>query len=79
MPRGKMRIHVLHVSSDYVFDGKSGPYAEDDRPEPISYYGKSKLASENVLKTSDIPYFIARTMVLYGYAPGRESEFRTRG
>jgi dTDP-4-dehydrorhamnose reductase len=71
----KNAIHLVHVSSDYVFDGKSGPYAEDDRPEPISYYGKSKLASENVLRTSDIPYFIARTMVLYGYAPGVKANF----
>jgi dTDP-4-dehydrorhamnose reductase len=71
----KNSIRVIHVSSDYVFDGKSGPYAEDDRPEPISYYGKSKLASENALRTSDIPYFIARTMVLYGYAPGVKPNF----
>jgi dTDP-4-dehydrorhamnose reductase len=66
---------IVHVSSDYVFDGKSGPYSEDDRPEPISYYGKSKLASENVLKTSGLPYFIARTMVLYGYAEGVKANF----
>ena len=71
----KNGIHVLHVSSDYVFDGKSGPYAEDDRPEPISYYGKTKLASENALRTSEIPFFIARTMVLYGYAPGVKANF----
>jgi len=66
---------IVHVSSDYVFDGKSGPYSEDDRPEPISYYGKSKLASENVLKTSGLPYFIARTMVLYGFAEGVKANF----
>jgi len=66
---------IVHVSSDYVFDGKSGPYTEDDRPEPLSYYGKSKLASENALRTSGLPHFIARTMVLYGIAPGVKANF----
>ncbi len=66
---------VVHVSTDYVFDGKSGPYSEEDRPDPLSYYGKSKLASENVLRTSGIPYVIARTMVLYGFAPAVRTNF----
>jgi dTDP-4-dehydrorhamnose reductase len=71
----KNAVRVFHVSSDYVFDGKSGPYSEDDRPEPLSYYGKSKLASENALLASDIPFFIARTMVLYGFAQGVKANF----
>ncbi len=66
---------IVHVSSDYIFDGKNGPYAEDARPEPLSYYGKTKLASENALRTSGLPYFIARTMVLYGFAPGVKTNF----
>lgn len=66
---------IIHVSTDYVFDGKSGPYSEEDRPNPLSYYGKSKLASENVLRTAGIPYLIARTMVLYGFAPGVKPNF----
>lgn len=66
---------VIHVSTDYIFDGKSGPYTEDDRPEPLSYYGKSKLASENLLRTSGVPFLIARTMVLYGFAPGVKANF----
>ncbi len=57
---------VVHVSTDYVFDGKHGPYKEDDRPNPISYYGKTKLAGENVLLTSDIHYAILRTIVVFG-------------
>ena len=71
----KDNAKLVHISSDYVFDGKSGPYSEDDRPEPLSYYGKSKLASENALRASGIDYFIARTMVLYGFAPGVKSNF----
>ena len=64
----KSNTKVVHISTDYIFDGKNGPYAEDDRPEPLSYYGKSKLASENLLRTSGVPFLIARTMVLYGFA-----------
>jgi dTDP-4-dehydrorhamnose reductase len=60
--------HVVQLSTDYVFDGKGGPYAEDDRPNPISYYGRTKLASENLLRTSGVPHTIVRTMVLYGHA-----------
>jgi dTDP-4-dehydrorhamnose reductase len=71
----KNGARLYHVSTDYVFDGRSGPYAEDDRPEPLSYYGKTKLASENVLRASGIDYFIARTMVLYGYAAGVKPNF----
>jgi dTDP-4-dehydrorhamnose reductase len=66
---------VLHVSTDYVFDGKAGPYTEEDRPEPLSYYGRSKLASENQLRVSGVKFVIARTMVLYGYASGIRSNF----
>ncbi len=71
----KNNAMILHVSSDYVFDGKAGPYSEDDRPEPLSYYGKSKLASENIVRTSGLRYFIARTMVLYGHAEGVKDNF----
>ena len=57
---------VIHVSTDYVFDGHRGPYVEEDRPNPINYYGKTKLASENVVRTGDARYAIVRTIVLYG-------------
>ncbi|MBP1678132.1 MAG: dTDP-4-dehydrorhamnose reductase [Bacteroidetes bacterium] len=66
---------LVHISTDYVFDGKHGPYSEDDRPEPLSYYGKTKLASENALRASDITYLILRTMVLYGHAEGVKANF----
>lgn len=60
---------IIHLSSDYIFDGKNGPYDEETKPNPLSYYGRTKLASENVLRTNDIPYTIVRTMVLYGVSP----------
>ena len=59
---------ILQLSTDYVFDGKTGPYDEDARPNPLSYYGRTKLASENVLRSSGVPFTIVRTMVLYGVA-----------
>ena len=71
----KDNARIVHVSTDYIFDGKSGPYDENARPQPLSHYGKSKLASENALRASGLEYFIARTMVLFGYAPGVKSNF----
>lgn len=66
---------IVHISTDYVFDGKSGPYSEADRPNPLSYYGRTKLASENVLITSNVPATILRTMVLYGTGHGVKMNF----
>ena len=71
----KTGVMIVHVSSDYVFDGKTGPYGEEDKPEPLSYYGKTKLASENALRTSGLPCIVARTMVLYGFAEGVKANF----
>jgi dTDP-4-dehydrorhamnose reductase len=71
----KNRCRLVHVSTDYIFDGQHGPYREEDTPHPIGYYGKSKLASENVLKSSPISFAVARTMVLYGHAPQVKADF----
>lgn len=59
-------IKLIHISTDYIFDGKNGPYREDDTPNPISFYGKSKLAAENALFASGVNNAIIRTMVLFG-------------
>lgn len=58
--------HLIHFSTDYVFDGKDGPYTEDDKPNPIGYYGRTKLASENSIRVSGTRYTIVRSNVLYG-------------
>lgn len=65
----------IHVSTDYVFDGKNGPYDEETLPNPIGYYGKTKLASENVVRSSGAKYAILRTNVLYGYGIGIKTNF----
>lgn len=59
---------LVHVSTDYVFDGSKGsPYLEDDLPKPLSVYGESKLAGE--MNTSFNPdHLIVRTQWLFGHA-----------
>ncbi len=54
------------VSTDYVFDGKKLEYTEKDKPNPLSYYAKTKWAAELILEALDINYIVARTAVLYG-------------
>ena len=60
---------LVHLSTDFIFDGAAGPYTEDAEPNPVSYYGESKLASERVLMESDISWAIARTILVYGLVP----------
>ncbi|MFO7523847.1 MAG: dTDP-4-dehydrorhamnose reductase [Ignavibacteriaceae bacterium] len=67
--------HLIHVSTDYIFDGKKGPYNETAKPNPIGYYGRTKLASENVLKISGINFTVIRTNVLYGPAKNSRPDF----
>jgi dTDP-4-dehydrorhamnose reductase len=63
--------HLVHISSDYIFDGKRGPYSENSKPNPLGYYGRTKLASENALKISGAINTIIRTNVLFGVANSR--------
>jgi dTDP-4-dehydrorhamnose reductase len=71
----RVGARLIHISTDYVFDGKHGPYSEEDIPNPLSYYGKSKLASENSLRIANIPYAILRTILLYGNGIGVRDNF----
>ena len=66
----KVGARLIHISTDYIFDGTHGPYSEDDKPNPISYYGKTKLASENAVRIAELPHTILRTIVLYGNGIG---------
>ncbi|RCS28127.1 SDR family NAD(P)-dependent oxidoreductase [Polaribacter sp. WD7] len=58
--------HIIHISTDFIFDGKKGYYKETDIPNPLSYYGLSKLKSEEVLKNSKIDFTILRTILVFG-------------
>ena len=60
------KSHLLHLSTDFVFDGKSGPYTEDDKPNPLHFYAKSKLKSEEIVKKIMTNWTIARTIIIYG-------------
>ena len=55
-----------HVSTDFIFDGLSGPYDENAKPNPISIYGESKLRAEQLLQASTIKWGIARTILVFG-------------
>jgi dTDP-4-dehydrorhamnose reductase len=58
---------LAFVSTDYVFDGRSTtPYNEYDRPNPLTVYGKSKLAGEQLVQSLHDRYFIVRTAWVYG-------------
>lgn len=57
---------LIQVSTDFVFDGTSGPYSETDEPNPLSYYAKSKLAAEELTCAASRDNAIARTIIVYG-------------
>jgi dTDP-4-dehydrorhamnose reductase len=65
----EFNTRLIHISTDFIFDGEAGPYTEKATPNPLSWYGKSKLEAENIIMTSGIPYSIARTMLVLGVVP----------
>jgi dTDP-4-dehydrorhamnose reductase len=71
----KVGAQLIHVSTDYIFDGKNGPYDETAKPNPLGYYGKTKLASENAIRSAEIQHTIVRTLVLYGSGIGVKANF----
>lgn len=62
----RSRSHLAHLSTDFIFDGKDGPYGEEDAPNPLNYYGQTKLISEQILQGSSIEWTIVRTALVYG-------------
>ena len=63
-------IFLLHLSTDFIFDGTSGPYSEEATPNPLSYYGETKLRAEEIIKQSRLSWAIARTVLVYGITEG---------
>ena len=74
----KIKAKFIFFSSDYIFDGKEGPYLEEDNPNPINVYGRQKLASEELMRESLKDYLIIRTTVVYGWERNGKN-FITRG
>lgn len=66
---------IIHISTDYIFDGVKGGYDENATPNPLSFYGKAKLASENAVYASGIESAVIRTMIIYGYGKNVKQNF----
>lgn len=62
----KGSIHLIHISTDFIFDGLKGYYTEEDVPHPVNYYGLSKWRSEELITKSKIEATILRTILVYG-------------
>lgn len=58
--------HFIFISTDFVFNGEAGNYREDDMPKPVSWYGFTKVQAESTVETSEIPWCIVRTCLVYG-------------
>ena len=62
----KNNAHLIHVSTDFIFDGSQELLDEAAIPNPVNYYGESKLAGEKLVIESDIPWCIVRTVLVFG-------------
>jgi dTDP-4-dehydrorhamnose reductase len=71
----KYDVHLIYLSTDFIFDGLNGPYGETDTPNPLNVYGKSKLEAENLIRKSACRWSIIRTILVYGlpHDPGRSN------
>jgi dTDP-4-dehydrorhamnose reductase len=62
----KNKSRLIHISTDFIFDGSHGPLDEDAVPNPVNFYGESKLKAEKLIQASDIDWCILRTVLVYG-------------
>lgn len=62
----EVNAHFVHVSTDFIFDGTQGPLTEEENPNPVNYYGESKLEAENIVMNSTTRWAIARTVLVFG-------------
>jgi dTDP-4-dehydrorhamnose reductase len=67
--------HLVHVSTDYVFDGTEGPYMEDGVPNPRGVYALTKHIGEQAVRALATTWTIARTAVVYGWPPAGRPNF----
>lgn len=64
---------LVYYSTDYVFDGTAGPYAEDAQPSPINVYGRTKAEAEQIVRLSGCRHLILRTTVVFGWDPSSKN------
>jgi dTDP-4-dehydrorhamnose reductase len=69
----KVGAKLVYISTDYVFDGEKGNYTEQDKPNPINYYGVTKFEGESQVVQHCKNYVILRTSVLYGWHPWKQN------
>jgi dTDP-4-dehydrorhamnose reductase len=69
----KVNAKLVYISTDYVFDGEKGFYNEEDKPNPVNYYGLTKLEGEKQVIEYCKNYAILRTSVLYGWHPWKQN------
>jgi dTDP-4-dehydrorhamnose reductase len=62
----KHDVQLIHVSTDFIFSGDKGPLDENEKPNPVNFYGKSKAAAEELIMRSDLRWTILRTVLVYG-------------
>jgi dTDP-4-dehydrorhamnose reductase len=62
----KNNVHLIQVSTDFIFDGSHGPLDEEAEPRPVNFYGESKLAAELLVRDSQTSWSILRTILVYG-------------
>ncbi|GAB3527741.1 dTDP-4-dehydrorhamnose reductase [Pontibacter brevis] len=64
----KYNVHLVHLSTDFIFDGEDGPYDEEAEANPVNFYGESKLQAEEIVKQAKCKWAILRTVLVYGIA-----------
>ncbi|MFW9946853.1 MAG: dTDP-4-dehydrorhamnose reductase [Candidatus Odinarchaeota archaeon] len=64
-----IEARMIYISTDYIFDGTAKHYDEYSKPNPINYYGVSKLKAEEEIANLEISYAIARTSLIFGWIP----------
>jgi len=69
----KVGAKLVYISTDYVFDGEKGLYNEEDKPNPVNYYGLTKLEGEKQVIEHCKNHAILRTSVLYGWHPWKQN------
>ncbi|UYP48036.1 hypothetical protein NEF87_004321 [Candidatus Lokiarchaeum ossiferum] len=65
---------LIHISTDFIFDGKRGNYTEEEEPNPLGVYGESKLRGEKNVLESGVTALICRTSVLYGWPAANQRD-----
>jgi dTDP-4-dehydrorhamnose reductase len=66
MNAAEQKSFFLFISTDFIFDGEKGMYKEDDAPNPVNFYGKTKAEAEDAVKEYEFAWAIIRTVLVYG-------------